>query len=100
MPRPWRIKIRRPDGTSCNHLSDQPCVRCAEDKFDMQLRPICAPLVVSFGEHIFEHIYDPWEKMEPISSPAKLREECIKRDVRSEYLENSLIHRSGRDKWV
>lgn len=95
---PWRVRIRRADGQNCDHFSDAPCTACEADS--QQPFTVKAPSVQSFGEHVFEHMYDPWETPVPISSPAVLREECNKRGVQSEYLRDSGIHRSGPHRWV
>lgn len=61
---------------------------------------IGAPAIITFKPAVFEHIYAPWEKPERIETPQRLREECAKRGVTSEYLHNSLLWRSGPTRWV
>lgn len=103
MARPWRIRIRRADGVNCNHLSDEPCTPCDEDKArDLALgaRPLPRPALQFFGEQVFEHMYDPWETPVPITSPEVLRQEADKRGVYSNYLRDSLIFKSGSTRWV
>jgi hypothetical protein len=103
MSRPWRIRIRRADRVDCNHLDNEPCAACEADKARtaaLGARPLAAPALQFFGEHVFEHMYDPWEKMPTISSPEVLRQEAEKRGLTSEYLRDSLIHKSGPNRWV
>jgi hypothetical protein len=100
MSRPWRIRIRRTDRPNCNHLTDQPCDLCAEDRARDMSRPIQKPALQFFGEKVFEHMYHPWEPTPPISSPEVLRQEADKRGLYSKYLQDSLIFKSGPDRWV
>lgn len=61
---------------------------------------IGAPAVITFKPAVFEHMYNAWETPRVIETPQELRAECAKRGVTSEYLRDSLLWRSGPDRWV
>lgn len=93
----WRTKVRRVDGRlDCNHLSDQPCLLCEEDK----AKPIKMPAVHTFRGGIYEHMFHPWETPYEITSREQLREESIKRGVVSKDLKDSMHFRHNPDRWV
>lgn len=92
----WRVRTQWRDGHKCDHRSDEPCPRCDEAK----TRPIAAPLTVSFGEMYYEHLFKIDEPVRPITSREELRRECIKRGVKSDYLENTCTFKGGADRWI
>jgi len=91
-----RVRTQWRDGHKCDHRQDEPCERCEAAR----ARPIAAPLAVSFNETVYEHMFTIDEKMYPVSSREQLRQECLKRGMKSDYLENSLTFRGGADRWI
>lgn len=89
-----RYRVR--SNTGCSHWSDEPCERCDA----WRTAPVCAPATQTFTDITLEHMYDPWETPRPISSREELRQECIKRDVTSQYLRDSMLFRSGPTRWI
>jgi hypothetical protein len=98
--RPWRIRIRRSSGDNCNHLSDEPCTLCEAERLVYVAATPKLPALQFFGEHTYEHMYDPWETPRSFSSPEALRQEAERRGVESQALKDSLIWRSGANRWV
>lgn len=86
------------------HYCPKPCAQCAHDRFLARVFPpqriARSTSVISFGEHVYDNIFHPWEKPFPISSPEQLRQECVARGVNSERLQNSMIWRSGETRWI
>ncbi len=82
--------------TGCDHWSDEPCERCD----GWRERPIAMPAAQSFGEHVLEHMFHPWETPYPVTSREQLRQECEKREVYSHYLRDSMGWHSGPRRWI
>ena|SRR5215469_2067400 len=85
----WRVRHKRPDGTSCNHLADEPCPHCDADK----LKPIAAPSAVSFhldAAALEQTFFAPWEKPHEITSRAELLQHCEAKGLDSRYLKESM----------
>jgi len=92
----WRVRTQWADGYKCDHRKDEPCDHCDAAR----ARPIAAPLAISFGEHVFEHMFTIDEPVRPFTSREELRQECIKRGVTSDYLANTTMFKSGPDRWI
>lgn len=99
--RRWRIRIRRRDGTNCDHFSDEECTACAEDRKDAPTRlgALLAPAVHTFHGGYFEHLYDPWHPVPEITSREQLRQECEKQGCYAKTLQDSMHFRHGPIKW-
>lgn len=83
------------------HYAARPCEQCAASQASPPLpHGLAAPAVIVFKEAVFEHMYHPWERPVPISTPERLRDECNARGVTSEYLRDSGLWRSGPRRWV
>ncbi len=99
----FRIKTN----TGCNHRSDEPCSRCwyeavGRPHFAGQLpTSTFAPFVSSFPEDlVYEHAFDPWERPRPVSSREELRQMCLRQGVTANYLRDSIVWRSGEQRWI
>jgi hypothetical protein len=60
---------------------------------------LSSPAVITFKPTVFEHMYDPWERLREIDTPQELLRECEARGVQSQYLRDSLLwpHRAPRE---
>lgn len=82
----------------CNHMSDEPCATCDEDR---RRGVIFAPAVQSFpSDFICEHAFHEGERPHPVSSRRELNELVTSRGLTSEYLRDSSVWKSGADRWI
>ena len=90
----WRVRTN----TGCDHpLGDPGCARCAVDR----AKPIASPRPIDFYVGIYPHLTGPLERDITITSPQQLRDECKRRGLYSNYLEESMTWRKhDSDRWI